>query len=220
MPNPAIIPSIPRRFPSRAIAKGEEVPAAPVNLPVLNQRSTNIFIPTVYGNSQKYGTVFYGGQWVRLSGPNVPPPQSFPPGTPLVIPAGYAIAPFTATSIDYATIMVSWATPQGAFVDFRLLRNRFGFPVDQNDGTVLLDAATGGGYPGSQFFDSQVIPGTYHYYGIYILIQLQGQQVWYRAGLTSVLAPDTKYSSSNWLLGRIPEYYKVLDGTELTTAVV
>lgn len=177
------------------------------------------FIPTIYGNKQAYSTVLYGGQWVIVRAPTITPPGVAPPPTPLVIPAGYNIAPFVAQAVDYQTIVLTWTQPQGTFVDFRLVRNRYGFPVDENDGAILLDFATLNSYPGNQFFDSAVIPGTFHYYGIYILIQLAGQNqpTWYRAGLTSVLATGL-YDSTDWLLNRLPEFYKTLNPTDVTTA--
>jgi phage tail-like protein len=181
---------------------------------------TSVFVPTIYGNSQLYGTVYYGGQWVTLVGPSVGPPTiSITQPTPLVIPAGYTIGSFSAIAVDYATILVTWNKPSAAFVDFRLVRNRSGFPVDENDGTVLIDTFNSGSWQGTQYFDSDVIPGTFHYYGVYILIAIEGvpEGVWYRAGLTCVLAINN-YGSTDWLLGRLPEYYKVVDNTDLTTS--
>ena len=125
------------------------------------------------------------------------------------------VQPFTANAINYENILLQWTPPIGAFLDFRLLRSRYGFPVDENDGTVLQDSG-GSSYPGSQFLDSQVIPGTYHYYGVYILVQVGANEVWYRAGLAACLAP-INYDSYDWLMSRVPEYYKVNFGDELTT---
>jgi hypothetical protein len=201
-----------------------------------------VFVPSIYGKDH-YGTVYYGGEWYILLPPAVPPP--IPPGAPAgttppsgpfaplpppassstpgllgtLVPSGYSVAPLIAEAVDYETLFVSWAQPTGPFLDFRLVRNRYGFPVDENDGITLLDSG-GSGYPGNNYMDSDVIPGTMHYYGIYILVQVGTAQVWYRAGLTAVLAVANYDSSDLMLLQRIPEYYQIGDLSnplELTT---
>ena len=85
---------------------------------------------------------------------------------------------------DYATIMLQWTQPQGSIMDFRLLSNRYGFPVDENDGNILIDSSA---FPGTAYADQDVIPGAYHYYGIYLLTE----GVWNRAGFASCLSPFT-----------------------------
>lgn len=222
-------------------SQGTGSPGAP-NTPLGPTEPTLVFVPSIYGNSS-YGTVYYGGQWYVLLPPVVPPP--IPPGAPAgtvppsgpfaplpppatsstpgllgtLVPSGYDITPFVAEAVDYQTLFVSWTPPTGPFLDFRLVRNRYGFPVDENDGITLLDSG-GAGYPGNNYFDSDVIPGTMHYYGIYILVQVGSAQIWYRAGLTAVLAVTNFDSSDIMLLDRIPEYYKIGDRTnplELTS---
>jgi hypothetical protein len=201
-----------------------------------------VFVPSIYGNDY-YGTVYYGGQWYVLLPPIAQPPAPptppatvppfsgpFPPLPPpatsstpgllgTLVPSGYAIAPFIAEAVDYETLFISWTPPTGPFLDFRLVRNRYGFPADENDGTTLLDSG-GSSYPGNNYFDSDVIPGAMHYYGIYILVQVGAAQVWYRAGLTAVLAVNNYDCSDIMLLDRIPEYYQIGDLSnplELTT---
>ncbi len=220
----------------RVLGKSGTYTAPGANQPTL------VFAPSIYGKDY-YGTVYYGGEWYVLLPPVVPPPipPGAPPGTtppsgpfaPLpppatgstpgllgtLVPSGYSVAPFTAEAVDYETLFISWNPPTGLFLDFRLVRNRYGFPVDENDGTTLLDSG-GSGYPGNNYFDSNVIPGTMHYYGIYILVQVGTAQIWYRAGLTAVLAVTNYSSSSVMLLDRIPEYYQIgdlSDPLELTT---
>ena len=56
-----------------------------------------------------------------------------------VIPSALA-EPMTAMSINYTTIQVSWTQPSVSYVEFRLIKNRYGYPVDQNDGNVLYDS--------------------------------------------------------------------------------
>jgi hypothetical protein len=197
-----------------------------------------VFVPSIYGDNY-YGTILYGGQWVILVPPPCPPPPttvSPPPPPPpypppvlwpsasapapsVAIPAGYSIGPIAARAVTYESIMISWTQPAltANIVDFRLLRSRYGYPVDQNDGAILLDSGTGG-YPQDMFFDNAVVPGTMHYYGIYILIQLAASQVWYRAGFAAVLAV-ADYDSTFWLQDRLPDYFSLVsDSNELTTS--
>src|ERR1700733_14452556 len=178
---------------------------------------TRVFVPSIYGEND-YGTIYYGGQWINLfpPPPGYPVPVQWPAQTPppasLQIPAGYSIQPFVGQAIDYETIYLNWQQPVNAnsVVDFRLLRSRYGFPVDENDGTIILDSEDGG-FPGqTQFYDSQIIPGQMHYYAIYMLIQLSSGQVWYRAGFYAVLAL-TDFGNTDWLMSRLPEFYTNID---------
>ena len=234
--SPTSLPPMPivRKSPPRGRVLGKNQaagsPGAP-NTPLGPTEPTLVFVPSIYGNSN-YGTVYYGGQWYVLLPPIMPPPAppTPPAGTPpfngpypalpppatsstpgllgTLVPSGYDITPFIAEAVDYQTLFVSWTPPTGPFLDFRLVRNRYGFPVDENDGITLLDSG-GAGYPGNNYFDSDVIPGTMHYYGVYILVQVGTAQVWYRAGLTAVLAVTNFDCTDIMLLDRIPEYYKM-----------
>src|ERR1700740_1769576 len=115
---------------------------------------TRIFVPSIYGDYE-YGTIYYGGQWVNI----IPPPPGYPnpvqwpaqppPPPQLQIPAGYSIQPFNSIEVDYQTVMLTWQLPINAtqVLDFRLLRSRYGFPVDENDGVILLDSDATGGVP-------------------------------------------------------------------------
>lgn len=122
---------------------------------------------------------------------------------------------FTANSSDYETILVQWSQPQVpsslgiTITDYRLIQNRYGFPVDENDGTILLDSPN---YFGNQYKDQNVIPGTFHYYGFYLLLSTG---VWVRAGFTSCLAIND-YSSGQWLYDLLPYYFQSTSDTDLT----
>jgi len=191
-----------------------------------------VFVPSIWGQNN-WGSFLYGGQWVTVPPPpgvTVPTTPLVTQPTPVVIPAGYSVAPFTAQAVgteimtvpgsaSEQVVVLSWTEPTGPYVDFRLLRNRYGFPVDENDGAILLDSETLGTTPGDQYVDGQVIPGTYQYYGIYILIQLQSGQVWYRAGLTCVLTVGN-YASTEWIYNKFPEYFKIINTSDLTSSIV
>lgn len=110
--------------------------------------------------------------------------------------------PFNSGSIDYGTILLTWSKPAGTILGYRLLRNRYGYPANQDDGEILIDSAD---YPGSMYQDHDTIPGTYHYYGIYVLLDFEGDN-WVRSGLTATLAIDD-FASADWILSLVPAYF-------------
>lgn len=135
----------------------------------------------VYGITA-YGTEFYGYDT---------PPQ-------------YLVEPFYAWSVNYNSIALSWNKPAGTIQAYRLIRNRYGFPVDQDDGEILIDSLS---YPGSSYLDQSVIPGDFHYYSFFILLDFEGDR-WTCAGMTACLAVDCQYDSGDWLYDLVPLYYK------------
>lgn len=131
-------------------------------------------------------------------------------------PEGYIVDPFTAASRDYTTVQLNWQKPGSDFSEFRLIRNRFGYPVHETDGEILLQSST---WPGQVYDDTSVIPGQYHYYGIYLLILYADFYVWVRAGVTACLAIQD-YGSGDWFYQLIPDHMRQIDQTELTTDVL
>lgn len=124
----------------------------------------------------------------------------------------FDVSPFTATARDYTTIMLKWQQPlSGTVFGFRLVANRYGFPVDQNDGDLLIDATQ---FPGTAYADQQVVPGTYHYYAIYIKVA-QMPDVWQRCAFAVVLAPVNN-KLGNRLFNLLPPYFRELQNGELT----
>jgi hypothetical protein len=114
--------------------------------------------------------------------------------------AEFDVSPFTATPADYSTVLLDWASPVGSWTNLRLLRNRFGWAVNENDGEVLLDQTT----KSTSFVDRGVVGGHWLYYTIFI--KASGQ--WSRAGTVSCLMPkDNGYT--DLLYGLVPEHYKV-----------
>jgi hypothetical protein len=151
--------------------------------------TTPISNTTIYGLSG-YGTSLYG----------------------IGLPSGYIVDPFTATPYNYEVINLNWTQCSNPIVEFRLLRNRYGYPVDENDGEVLLDELA---WPGNAYIDNEIIPGSYHYYGIYVLVEQASLYVWIRAGLAACLIQED-LASDNWMYDLIPEFLKNIDQTELT----
>jgi hypothetical protein len=141
-----------------------------------------------------------------------------PGGAPIpLISNAYLLSTFTAAAADYASILVTWSpvdtTTSTPMNEFRLLSNRYGFSVDENDGDVLLDVTSS---PPTSFLDQNVIPGAMHYYSFYILgVDTVGQPMWIRAGFTACLMPVNHSSGAN-LLSLLPEYARDLSDTELT----
>ncbi len=122
------------------------------------------------------------------------------------------VTPFVAMPRDYRTIMLSWRQPQGTMYGFRLVANRYGFPVDQNDGDILIDSAT---FPGTSYADQQVIPGQYHYYGIYLQITNTQPALWERAAFAVTLAPANNGMGQR-MFDLLPTYFRENLNGELT----
>src|SRR5690606_40160248 len=80
--------------------------------------------------SSLYGTRFYG-----------PDPEFNP---------GFDVDSFSARSINYRTIELTWNQPTGEIEGFRLLKSPYGYPSSETDGLILIDSVT----PESSFQDS------------------------------------------------------------------
>jgi hypothetical protein len=99
----------------------------------------------------------------------------------------FDVSPFTATPADYETVLLDWTSPAGTWDTLRLLRNRYGWAVNENDGEILLDQTT----KSTSFIDKGVVGGHWLYYTIFI--SASGQ--WSRAGTVSCLMPkDNGYT--------------------------
>lgn len=141
-----------------------------------------------------------------------------PGGAPIpLISNAYLLSSFTASPVDYASILVSWTGPDTTTAtpmrEFRLLSNRYGFPVDENDGTVIFDQETP---PPQQYLDQDVIPGQMHYYAFYILgADTDGDQMWIRSAFAACLMPADNGGGAK-MLSLLPEYMQDLRDYELT----
>jgi hypothetical protein len=142
-------------------------------------------------------------------------PVTVIPGGPTLplISSAYLIDPFTAMPIDYQSVLLTWNGPDPTtgtpMNEFRLLSSRYGYPVDENDGNILLDTTSA---PGHQFVDQNVVPGQMVYYGFYIL---GANSQWVRAGFAACLMPvNHDYASRLW--SYLPEYLRDVANGELT----
>jgi hypothetical protein len=121
----------------------------------------------------------------------------------------FDVSPFTATPTDYTSVLLDWRAPAGSWDTLRLIRNRYGWAVDENDGEILLEE----GNLSSSFLDTGVAGGSWLYYTIFI--SASGQ--WSRAGTASVLMPKNN-GYADLLYSLVPDYYKidVKDGNAAT----
>lgn len=145
-----------------------------------------------------YGVTAYGAA----------PPQGYYGAAALT----YSVEPMACAPVDYNSIMVTWTNLGGTIAEFRLLRNRSGYPVDENDGEILIDTDS---TPGNSYLDDVIIPGTYHYYGVYVLVTIGDLFEWIRAGLTACLMPAS-HDAGDWLFSLLPVYFQENLNGELT----
>lgn len=79
----------------------------------------------------------------------------------------FSAAPFYTVPKAYGTINVIWNTPTGAWTKFRLVRNKYGFPVDPDDGVLLVEKNNESFE--EYFEDSNLEQGRTYYYSIFLL---------------------------------------------------
>lgn len=163
-----------------------------------------------------YGYDAYG---LSVYGPTAPTGNY--PGSQITIPVvntAYILPDLQAQAQDYENILVSWgnmnAATMATVTEFRLLSSGWGFPVDQNDGTIVLDLTGAPPSPGTSFLDTTARPGTVQYYGFYVL----SGGVWLRAGFTACLLPKY-YGYDVRLMSDLPPYFQNQDLGTLTTDV-
>ena len=111
----------------------------------------------------------------------------------------------SAASNTYTSVLVTWHPPSGIIFRYRLIRNRYGYPVNENDGDLIYDQTT---YPGDSYTDLDVSQGTYHYYGFYVLVDI-GDDIWIRSGFAGCLCIQD-YGTGAWLFSLLPEYYTTI----------
>ena len=97
----------------------------------------------------RYGIDYYG-----LS--------SYGPGSSVT----YSATPFIARSSNYGEITLLWTDPVGDYSKIRLVRNRYGYPTNPYDGTMLIDAKNG--FNTTFYVDTDVLQGSYYYYSLFV----------------------------------------------------
>lgn len=113
--------------------------------------------------------------------------------------------PFIARPYDYGKILLQWRDPSGAWARIRLVRNRFGFPVNAWDGDILFDNVNG--EEDNEYSDvGPLLPAQFYYYSIFVFETVQ--YTWSRAADAIGLSVKD-YGNSTRLYDYLPEVYKV-----------
>ena len=126
------------------------------------------------------------------------------------IPVSYAANNFKATSSGYKTIKLTWTSPSGAWSKIKLVRNSYGFPVNELDG-VQLDLQGDNYYqayketdPG-KYTDTSLADNSFFYYSLFIFDRVNFK--WTRAA--DALGLSVKdYDFADNLYEYLPEIYK------------
>jgi phage tail-like protein len=105
---------------------------------------------------------------------------------------------FVANPVGYDRIKVEWGHPSGAWDLLRLVRGNYGFPMDQTEGRLLVEASNidgsgnvvVAGKPADPqtFEDTLITPLRFHYYSIFLRQTPSGD--WIRAGNVVALMPQ------------------------------
>ncbi|WP_020142238.1 phage tail protein [Terracoccus sp. 273MFTsu3.1] len=116
----------------------------------------------------------------------------------------YLVEPFIAEATDYSTISLSWRSPKGDWTAFRLVKNFKGFPSSEKDGTILFESTSAR----SSFLDTNVTPGAWHYYSIWVK---SGAGVWQpSAQACALMLEDHGYAQR--LFDSLPKYHQLTQG--------
>lgn len=107
----------------------------------------------------------------------------------------FSVEPFTAIALDYHTVSLTWATPEGDYTKIRLLRSQDGFPETEEDGIILWEWDEFSGEPVISSFTDNGNPdiiglssGRYAYYRVWILKKFSN--IWVVAGDVYTIVPS------------------------------
>ena len=130
----------------------------------------------------------------------------------------YSVTSFVATSIDYGSILLTWTSPPGAWSKIKIVRNSYGFPVNENDG-VQLDLKGDGLFTAfketdlTNFLDSGLAEGKFYYYSMFIY-ELTSFR-WLRVGTVIGLSVQD-YGYGDKLYDYLPDIYKITSLNEVS----
>lgn len=109
------------------------------------------------------------------------------------VPGDYSSASFRATPVYYNTLKLEWSMPKGVWKAFLLLKNPYGYPVDTDDGTPVIESVSGSP---QYFFDFNLVQGREYYYAIFVQ---DAENVWHRSAITRGLSvKDFNTYSTMW----------------------
>jgi hypothetical protein len=109
-----------------------------------------------------------------------------------------SVEPFTALTVDYDQVELSWVNPVGDFRRFRLLRSQEGIPDTEEDGLILYDSATVPSF--TTFTDNgtlqsgnvvPIIRGRHVYYSIWLWLGEDEFNRWYLVGNVYTTMPTS-----------------------------
>lgn len=107
--------------------------------------------------------------------------------------------PFVVEPLDYGALRLTWATPAGDWDILRVVRNSYGAPDWEDDGTVVAEYAEP---TTNEIFDENLSGGRFYYYAVFV--RETANQRWHRAATALGLTTgDHGHSDSffNWLPG-------------------
>jgi hypothetical protein len=127
-------------------------------------------------------------------------------------------SPFTAKSVGYKRIELTWTPPTGDWSRIRLVRNTYGFPLSVDDGTVISDEPKN--FSTGYFIDEGLTPtgtglkeATGYHYSLFVL-ETQSQ-TWINAG-NAVGISSKDFNSFNLMYDYIPPVYKTTNLASVT----
>jgi hypothetical protein len=140
-----------------------------------------------------YGLSFYGGSSFGSGGG----------GSPSVLSPTLGVRSCDIVQTGYGTLRIDVTTPiDKTYTDFRIVRNTFGFPYREDDGTVIYDEAG----PVDDYLsisETTLEQGKYYYYGFFVKVS----GTWYLAGAcTGLTIQDSGYE--DYFYNLIPRVYK------------
>lgn len=127
----------------------------------------------------------------------------------------FSVAPFTASAIDYTSVQLNWAAPQGSISKIRLVRSQDGFPETEEDGVILWEWANEGQPRINSYEDSPeasefpLTSGRFAYYRVWLLQASTNK--WLIAGETYAIVPRAHDTVSNDGTVIVTTHQKFLD---------
>ena len=128
----------------------------------------------------------------------------------------FSVSPFTATAVDYDTIQLNWAAPEGSITKIRLVRSQDGFPETEEDGIILWEWSSDSNQPRINNFEDSpsnssvaLTSGRFSYYRVWLL---QGTtNKWLIAGEAYTIVPRAHDTVSNDGTVLVSTHQKFLD---------
>lgn len=131
------------------------------------------------------------------------------------LPYLFSADPFVVTPKDYGKVLLSWRRPGGNWSSIRLVRNSFGFPETETDGSILFTNTSDN--PPTFWQDTGLRPGLFYYYSLFVLDESATPTGWARTGnVIGLVNNDWGYQSRLWEL--LPTFYRMEDAQFQTPA--